>query len=219
MGPDPGPGRASASRWRNGGDRLRALRPAGPRSRPIGRILPILKVGRDLAEEGRRFLREIPRVDDRRDRGGAGAQQPGRAAVPGRRPAHRAAPGGVPRWTWPELSPLTELCDALYVELHLGLRDGAARRPSALRMGYGGPTYADLHSLFLGMTRHGDAGPAAPGGLDRVAALLRRRADERRRVRDAGRVRRPLEAGRGSHGPGAEAASRSPWGSGVRPMS
>ena len=29
------------------------------------RILPILKVGRDLAEEGRHFLREIPRVEDR----------------------------------------------------------------------------------------------------------------------------------------------------------
>jgi hypothetical protein len=62
--------------------------------------------------------------------------------------------GGVPGWTWPELAIPADLCDALYVNFISGMEMElpAAR---ALRAGYEGPVYADLHSLFLGIDRHG----------------------------------------------------------------
>ena len=118
------------------------------------RILPILKVGRDLAEEGRRFLLEIPRTDDR----GIVVVSESNNRVDLRydddvRRTERLR-GGVPPWTWPELSPFTELCDALYVNFISGF-EMELDTARALRMGYDGPTWADLHSLFLGITPSG----------------------------------------------------------------
>jgi sugar/nucleoside kinase (ribokinase family) len=117
-------------------------------------ILPILKVGRDLSEEAYRFLREIPGVDTS-------------AIVVVPEPNNRVElrytsverrterlSGGVPAWSWPELAPVTDLCDALYVNFISGyeMELPAAR---ALRAGYRGPIYADLHSLFLGINPAG----------------------------------------------------------------
>jgi len=142
---------------------------AASASLPSGwKLLPILKLGRDLAEDGRRFLRELPRLDDS-----------GVVVVPelnnrvelryesAERRCERLT-GGVPGWTWPELAPLTELCDALYVNFISGWEmDLDTAR--ALRTGYGGPTYADLHSLFLGMGHHGHR---VPRSLEAWAAWL-----------------------------------------------
>jgi len=129
-------------------------------------ILPIVKVGRDLAEEAYRFLREMPAVD------------PSAITVvpePNNRVELRyetssrrleRLTGGVPPWTWPELAPLADLCDALYVNFISGFEMGleVAR---ALRSGYGGPTYADLHSLFLGLGKRGLRFPRAlPSWVD-----------------------------------------------------
>src|SRR5690606_11633833 len=80
---------------------------------PDWRILPILKLGRDLGEEGRRFLREIPGVDDR---GIVVVPEPTnrvelRYESAGRRTERLR--GGVSPWTLPELSPLVSMCDAL----------------------------------------------------------------------------------------------------------
>ncbi len=126
-------------------------------------ILPILKVGRDLSEEAYRFLREIPGVDPS-------------AMVVVPEPNNRVElrytsterrterlSGGVPPWTWPELAPVTDLCDALYVNFISGfeMELPAAR---ALRAGYAGPTYADLHSLFLGVNPSGLRVPRALQG-------------------------------------------------------
>jgi sugar/nucleoside kinase (ribokinase family) len=118
------------------------------------RILPVLKVGRDLAEDGRRFLLEIPRVED----GGIVVVPEANNRVDlryedGGRRTERLQ-GGVPPWTWPELSPLTELCDALYVNFISGF-EMEIETARALAMGYRGPTWADLHSLFLGITPSG----------------------------------------------------------------
>ncbi len=133
------------------------------------KILPIMKLGRDLAEDGRRFLKELPRLDDT-----------GIVVVPeannrvelryesNERRCERLT-GGVPGWSWPELAPLVDLCDALYVNFISGweLQLDTAQ---ALRMGYRGPTYADLHSLFLGMGHHGHR---VPRTLEAWAAWLR----------------------------------------------
>lgn len=133
------------------------------------RILPILKVGRDLAEEGRRFLLEIPRVDAH---GIVVVPEPNnrvelRYGEGGRRTERLE--GGVPPWSWAELSPLTELCDALYVNFISGFEMdlGTAQ---ALKVGYGGPTYADLHSLFLGIS---SSGVRTPRPLEAWVSWLR----------------------------------------------
>ena len=122
------------------------------------RILPIVKIGRDLAEEGRRFLSEIPRTESH---GILVVPEPNnrvelRYEAAGRRTERLR--GGVPPWTWPELSPFTEMCDALYVNFISGF-EMELETARALRMGYAGPSYADLHSLFLGITPSGTRVP------------------------------------------------------------
>lgn len=135
---------------------------------PQWTILPILKVGRDLSEGAYGFLREIPGVDPS-------------AIVVVPEPNNRVElrytsterrterlSGGVPPWTWPELAPVTDLCDALYVNFISGfeMELTAAR---ALRAGYAGPAYADLHSLFLGVN---PSGVRVPRALHAWAAWL-----------------------------------------------
>jgi len=111
-------------------------------------ILPILKVGRDLSEEAYRFLREMPAVDPS---GITLVPEPNNRVELRYETASRRVErlsGGVPPWNWPDL------CDALYVNFISGFEmDLPAAQ--ALRAGYRGPTYADLHSLFLGLGRRG----------------------------------------------------------------
>jgi len=117
-------------------------------------ILPILKVGRDLSQEAHSFLREIPRVDVSAV---VVVPQPNNRVELRYSSADRRTErltGGVPPWTWPELAPPLDLCDALYVNFISGMEmELTAAR--AVRAGYRGPTYADLHSLFLGITPQG----------------------------------------------------------------
>jgi sugar/nucleoside kinase (ribokinase family) len=62
--------------------------------------------------------------------------------------------GGVPGWRWPELEPLVAGCDALYVNFIAGWElDLPAAL--ALRRGFAGPIYADIHSLLLGVDASG----------------------------------------------------------------
>jgi hypothetical protein len=132
------------------------------------RILPILKLGRDLAEEGQRFLREIPRLDDA---GIVIVPEPNNRVELRYGSASRRCErltGGVPPWTWPELAPLVGLCDALYVNFISGF-EMELDTARALRTGYRGPSYADLHSLFLGMNLHGHR---IPRSLEAWAAWL-----------------------------------------------
>ncbi len=130
---------------------LSAVRAALP---DAWRILPIVKVGRDLAEEAFHFMAEIPGMD---------VSTVMVVPEPNNRVELRYANadrrteklrGGTPPWTWAELAPPLDLCDALYVNFISGMEmDLSTAR--ALRTGYPGPTYADLHSLFLGITTEG----------------------------------------------------------------
>jgi len=132
------------------------------------RVLPILKLGRDLAEDGRRFLGEIPGLGDA---GIVVVPEPNnRVELRYESEARRCErlTGGVPPWTWPELAPLVEMCDALYVNFISGF-EMELDTARALRTGYRGPVYADLHSLFLGMNRHGHR---IPRTLEAWAAWL-----------------------------------------------
>lgn len=118
-------------------------------------IVPIIKVGKDLSEPALRFLRTVPRL--RIETGVKVVPQPNNRVElhyhdEGRRTEKLS--GGVPPWEWMELAPIVRECDALYVNFISGfeLELDTAR---ALRNGYEGPTYADLHSLFLGVGREG----------------------------------------------------------------
>ena len=122
---------------------------------PAWELVPLIKVGRDLAAEAHRFLRSLTRV-------GAAARftevdTPNNRVVlryqTSERRCERMA-GGVPPWTWQELGPMVRDLDAIYVNFISGfeLSLGTAL---ALRQAFAGPIYADLHSLLLGMGRDG----------------------------------------------------------------
>jgi pfkB family carbohydrate kinase len=122
---------------------------------PDWEIVPLIKVGRDLAPQAAELLR------------GLGRLAPGARCVEVPAPNNRVVlhyqsaerrcermSGGVPAWTWLELGPMVMDLDALYLNFISGfeLTLGTAQ---ALRHGFRGPIYADLHSLFLGMQHDG----------------------------------------------------------------
>ncbi len=118
-------------------------------------IVPLVKVGRDMAARANDFLRDLSRVrDDARF-----------AEVPGLNPRVRLnyrnmerwceqLQGGVPPWTWAELGPMVADLDALYVNFITGYECDLATA-QALRQAYRRPLYGDLHSLALGMHESG----------------------------------------------------------------
>ena len=118
-------------------------------------IVPLVRVGRDLAPEAGEFLRGLSRL-------APGARcievpAPNNRVVLRYQSAERRCErmqGGVPGWTWPELGPLVADLDALYVNFISGF-EMCLGTAQALRHGFRGPIYADLHSLFLGMQRDG----------------------------------------------------------------
>jgi hypothetical protein len=118
-------------------------------------IVPLIRVGRDLAPRAADFLRGLTRL-------APGARcievpAPNNRVVLRYQSAERRCErmeGGVPGWTWPELGPLVADLDALYVNFISGF-EMCLGTAQALRQGFRGPIYADLHSLFLGMQRDG----------------------------------------------------------------
>lgn len=118
-------------------------------------LVPLIKVGRDLRDEAAGLLRGMTRV-------AAGARFV-EVAAPNNRVVLRYSSldrrtermsGGVPGWTWAELGPMVQDLDALYVNFISGfeMELGTAQ---ALRQGFPGLVYADLHSLLFGMPPDG----------------------------------------------------------------
>jgi hypothetical protein len=122
---------------------------------PGWEIVPLIKVGQDLAAKAREFLGGLERLT------------PGGRCVEVPAPNNRVVlhyysterrtermSGGVPGWTWGELGPMVRDLDALYLNFISGfeLTLGTAQ---ALRHAFGGPIYVDLHSLLLGMQHDG----------------------------------------------------------------
>ena len=118
-------------------------------------IVPLVKVGRDLSREAQQLLNGLSRL------------APGGRCVEVTAPNNRVVlhyqsterrcermAGGVPGWTWAELGPMVRDLDAIYLNFISGfeLCLGTAQ---ALRQGFQGPIYADLHSLLLGMQQDG----------------------------------------------------------------
>lgn len=122
---------------------------------PEWELVPIVKVGEDLAPQAREFLRGLKRV----------APDAHPVVVPYRNnrvelfysDAERRSEvlsGGVPGWSWIGLAPLVTGLDALYVNLISGFE---LDLPTAklLRQHYRGPIYCDLHSIVLAVQPDG----------------------------------------------------------------
>lgn len=141
-----------------------AALPHGWRARPVARL------GMDASERVRRWLGRLAEEASGRvelDGGGlVDVPEPNnrvelRYRDDARRTEHLT--GGVGGWRWDELDPLVEGCDALLVNFISGHElelDGLRR----LRVAFGGPIYADLHSLFLDTA---DDGTRVPRRLPR----------------------------------------------------
>ncbi len=118
-------------------------------------IVPIAKVGDDLAPRAASWLRSLRRL------------APDAAAVAVPSPTNRVElryldearrserlTGGVPGWNWTALTPLLRDLDALYVNLIAGNELDLATA-SLVRQHFAGPIYCDLHSLTLGIDATG----------------------------------------------------------------
>jgi hypothetical protein len=125
------------------------------------RVVPIVRIGADLADPANSFCTSLPNLHPNA-RLSVVAEPNDRVELRYHSEAERTerAIGGVSGWSWPELAPLLQDLDALYVNFlsgfELGL--GVAERLRTIPI----PIYADLHSLFLGPP---GAGPRTPRRL------------------------------------------------------
>jgi sugar/nucleoside kinase (ribokinase family) len=114
-------------------------------------LVPLIKVGHDLAARANAFLATLTRRS-------AAARfievpEPNNRVTIRYSDAVRRAEllrGGVPPWTWTELGPLVHDLDAVYVNFISGF-EMPLETARALRRGFDGPLYADVHSLLLGV--------------------------------------------------------------------
>ena len=124
-------------------------------------VLPLVKVGHDLAREADAYLSGIPRVRVGSTLVRAAAWNPRVELryVDGVRVSERIS--HIPSaWSWSELEPRMESCDALYVNFITGL-EMELETALRLRESFHGPIYTDLHSLFLALDREGRRSPRA----------------------------------------------------------
>ncbi|MBA4159707.1 MAG: carbohydrate kinase family protein, partial [Gemmatimonadetes bacterium] len=118
-------------------------------------IVPLLKVGSDLAEEARDFLAGVPGLLLRE--GLRVVPEPNNRVELRYLDADRREEqlrGGVSPWSARELEPLLRDVDALYVNFISGYEMELADA-ERLRAVFRGPIYADLHSLLLGRMQDG----------------------------------------------------------------
>ena len=118
-------------------------------------IVPVMKVGSDLANRARDFLATLRRI--------APDAALYEVPVPNNRVELRylsderrseVMSGGVPTWSWAALQPMLAGLDALYVNLISGWEidlDVA----KLLRQSFRGPIYCDLHSVTLALRADG----------------------------------------------------------------
>ncbi len=153
--------------WGGIGYALSALEAALPSE---WEVVPIIKIGSDLSEAAWRFLRDFPRMDV--ETGVRVVPEPSNRVeliYSGNERRSERLTGGVPPWLWAELGPLVGTCDALYINFISGF-EMELDTARALRSSFRGPTYADLHSLFLAV---GGSGIRVPQELPSWGAWLR----------------------------------------------
>ena len=118
-------------------------------------IVPLIKVGKDLATNANEFLNRLTRRAAA-DRFVEVPESNNRVSLlyeSNNRRAERLT-GGVPPWTWAQLGPMVCDLDAIYVNFISGF-EMDLETAQFLRHAFQGPIYADLHSLFLGIASDG----------------------------------------------------------------
>ena len=118
-------------------------------------LVPVIKVGDDLYGKATRYLNSFSRIGDFTFVRPV-MEANNRVELMYRTPSDRTEvlSGGVPGWSSSELGRVLPVLDALYVNFIAGweLDLETARQ---VRRDFGGPTYADLHSLFMGIDASG----------------------------------------------------------------
>jgi sugar/nucleoside kinase (ribokinase family) len=137
---------------------------------PAGTMLvPIIRLGSDLAEQAFHFLRALPRLELDGVRVVAEPNNRVELRYTDRQRRCERLTGGVGPWTWDELAPIVADLDALYINFISGF-ELELQTAIALRAHFPGPIYADLHSLMLGV---GPEGVRVPRPLEAWREWLR----------------------------------------------
>jgi sugar/nucleoside kinase (ribokinase family) len=131
---------------------LAAAAAAAPRG---ATIVPIIRVGADLADRAFEFLRALPNVSLDAVRVVDEPNNRVELRYHDRERRCERLTGGVGPWSWAELLPVIGTLDALYINFISGF-ELELQTTVALRAHFAGPIYCDLHSLLLGV---------GPGGL------------------------------------------------------
>jgi len=151
------PAQSAVQEWGGISYALAALDAALPED---WQIVPLIKVGRDLAPRANEFLHSIrhaPHAARFME-----VPEPNNRVTLRYESAERRCEqmsGGVPPWTWPELGPLVQDLDAVYVNFISGFEMNLDTA-QLLRRGFPGFIYADLHSLFLAKEPDGTRVPS-----------------------------------------------------------
>ena len=136
---------------------------------PDWEIVPIMKVGADLAPRATEFISSLRRMAP--DAALVEVPSPNNRVELRYHSAERrteVVTGGVPGWTWVGLKPLldTARLDALYVNFLSGW-ELDLETAQLLRQHFGGPIYCDLHMLVMAVQ---PTGLRTPRPLPNVAA-------------------------------------------------
>jgi hypothetical protein len=147
------PGAAPVEEWGGVTYSLAALDAALPND---WQVVPLVKVGRDLAPRAREFLRSLRRIAPDAEPIEV-PQRNNRVEIRYLTDERRSEvlSGGVPPWHWLGLKPLLRDLDALYINLLSGF-ELDLEVAQLVRQHFPGPIYCDLHSLLLAIQ---------PGGL------------------------------------------------------
>ena len=127
---------------------------------PVGwTVVPLVKIGRDVASRAMALLSSFTSVGDLRH-ARLVAEANNRVELAYRTQSQRleVLRGGVPGWTSDELRAVLPTLDALYANFVSG-REIDLAGAEQVRDRLDGPTYADLHSLFLDIADDGRRTP------------------------------------------------------------
>ena len=133
-------------------------------------IVPVIKVGNDLAVQAREFLRTLTHIAP--DAAPIDVPYPNnRVSITYHSNERRSEVlrGGIPGWHWLGLKPLLAGLDALYINLISGF-ELDLETAQLLRQHYPGIIYCDIHSLLLAVNAEG---LRTPRPLPNVAAWMR----------------------------------------------
>ena len=161
------PREAAVEEWGGITYSLGALDAALP---PEWEIVPLIKVGDDLAGRAREFIGSLRRMA--KDAAIIEVPYPNNRVELRYTSAERRSEilsGGIPGWSWLGLKPLLGDIDALYVNMMSGF-ELDLETAQLLRQHYRGPIYCDLHSLLLAVQ---PSGLRTPRPLANVAAWCR----------------------------------------------